>query len=438
MLRRAIYTAAILFFLILTTSPARARIVEQLIVVIDGEPYTLSNVGTYSKTKMSREFPSGDLKSINDNDREVLEQFITEKLLEAEIRESGIKVTDEDIDQYIGQIKTRNQLTEDDLKRVLSREGMTFAAYRLSVKSELERGEIINRQVRRRVNITNEDVERYYKLNAQKYRSEDRVRVRHILLPLPEDAPQEKVQEVMSKGQEVYNRASNGEDFAKLAQEVSEGAGRSEGGSIGWVKRGTLIKGIDDVAFETLSVGQVSQPFRTAMGVHLVQLEAREAGRPLPLASVAAKIKEELYGKAMEERFLKWLKTDLRKKHRVDVKIPGVVFRPDDSKDGTVDTLLASTSRRSRRQERSLLSYLNPFSYVLKETPLDDDDPKAPFSGKSLVSLFGIPLFVSDSADDVPDILATPPDKAAGSESSSQESRGFFSSVVDSLNPFKR
>ena len=438
MLRQPICKGAALLFFILIASSARARVIEQLIVVIDGEPYTLSNVGTYSKAKMNREFPSGDLKSINDKDREVLEQFITEKLLEAEIRESGIKVTDEDIDRYIIQIKTRNQLTEDDLKRALSREGMTFVAYRQSVKNELERGEIINRQVRRRVNITNEDVERYYKLNAQNYKTEDRVRVRHILLPLSQESPPEKVQEVMSKGQEVYKRATNGEDFAKLAQEVSEGAGRSEGGAIGWVKRGTLIKGIDDVAFEDLSVGQVSQPFRTAMGVHLVQLEAREAGRLLPLASVAAKIKEELYGKAMEERFLKWLKTDLRKKHRVDVKIPGVVFRPDDSKDGTLDTLLASTSRRSRRQERTLLSYLNPFSYILKETPLDDDDPNAPLSGKSVVSLFGIPLFVSDSADDVPDVLAIPSDKAGGAQSQSQESRGFFSSVVDSLNPFKR
>ena len=155
-------------FLVLLHQTALAKVIEQLIVVIDGEPYTLSNLGMYAKTKMDREFPSGDLKKINDSDREVLEQFITEKLLEAEARESGIKVTDQDVTQYIDEIKKRNRLSDDELKAALSREGQTLESYRASVKSELEKSEIVNRQVRNKVNITNDDVERYYKLNANK------------------------------------------------------------------------------------------------------------------------------------------------------------------------------------------------------------------------------------------------------------------------------
>ena len=83
-------------------------------------------------------FPQ-DLKKINDDDREVLEQFITEKLLEAEARESGIKVTEQDVSQYIDEIKKRNRLSDDELKTVLSREGQTLESYRASVKSELEK-----------------------------------------------------------------------------------------------------------------------------------------------------------------------------------------------------------------------------------------------------------------------------------------------------------
>ena len=149
---------------------------------------------------MGREFPSGDLNKINDDDREVLEQFITEKLLEAEARESGIKVTEQDVSQYIDEIKKRNRLSDDELKTVLSREGQTLESYRASVKSELEKSEILNRQVRNKVNITNDDVERYYKLNANKFRSEDRVRLRHILLALPQTATPEEVQAATGKG----------------------------------------------------------------------------------------------------------------------------------------------------------------------------------------------------------------------------------------------
>ena len=91
------------------------------------------------------------------------------------------------------------------------------------------------------------------------------------------------------------------------------------------------------------------------MGVHIVKLEGREIRqRRCRSAASRRKIKEELLNKALEERFAKWVKTDLRRKHRVDIKVAGVVFKPEDSKEGTVDALMAkSTSRSARREDRS-------------------------------------------------------------------------------------
>ncbi|HTN71980.1 MAG TPA: peptidylprolyl isomerase, partial [Methylomirabilota bacterium] len=200
-----------------------------------------------------------------------------------------------------------------------------------------------------------------------------------------------------------------------------------------WVKRGTLIASIEEVAFGKLSVGQVSEPFRTSSGVQIVKLEERESGNVLPLSAVAAKIKDELYAKALEERFNRWLKTDLRKKHRVDIKVAGVVFKPEDSKEGTVDSLMAKSTQTTRQKERTFFSYLNPFSYIVKETPYDEDDQKSPLYKKNVVSVFGVPLFSSEGdADDVPDVLSAPAEKSAASTPSSGQSGGF----LDSLNPF--
>jgi peptidyl-prolyl cis-trans isomerase SurA len=182
MLRQLIHKSLLVFFLLLVPVAAPAKVIEQLIAVVDGEPYTLSNLDSYAKSKMARSFPTGDLSRINDSDREVLEQFITEKLLESEVREAGIKITDEDVDEYIQQVKKNNRLSDEDLKTALNREGQTLVTYRASVKAELEKNELINRQVKKKVNITNEDVERYYKLNAKNYRSEDRAHIRVILL----------------------------------------------------------------------------------------------------------------------------------------------------------------------------------------------------------------------------------------------------------------
>ncbi|HXG50559.1 MAG TPA: peptidylprolyl isomerase [candidate division Zixibacteria bacterium] len=438
MLRHVIQNRLIVLLVsLLLASAADARVVEQLVTVIDGEPYTLSSVARFAKTRVGRDFPSGDLNQINDHDREVLEQFITEKLLEGEIRTAGIKISDEDIDQYIEEIKKRNHLSDDDLKAALQREGQTLAGYRAAVKAELEKSALINRQVKQRINITNEDVERYYKLNARKYRAEDRVRLRHILLPLSENAPEEEAKAVLARAGELYQRIASGEDFAKLAREHSHGAGADQGGEIGWVRRGTLLKPIEEVAFDRLSVGQVSKPLRTSMGVHLVKLEAREEGAVLPLSTVGPKIKDELYAKALEERFLRWLKTDLRRKHTVDIKIPGVVFKPEDTTEDTMNSLVAARSlRSSRSEERGFLSYLNPFSYIVKEVPFEEDGQGGPLAGKNVVSVLGIPLFTTEAADDVPDVLAAQPPEPKEQEAS--ESGGFFSTIVDRLNPFKR
>ena len=362
----------------------------------------------------------------------MLEQFITDKLLESEIREAGIKVTDEDVDHYIEQIKGRNRLTEEELTTALSREGHTMAAYRAVVKNELEKNEIINRQVRQKVNVTNDDVERYYKFNGKSYRSDERARIRHILLSLPKDAAPEEVQGAVDKAADLRKRVLAGEDFAKLAREFSEGAGQTAGGDIGWIKRGTLIGELEEVAFGTLSVGEISEPFRTSMGIHIVKVEARDGGTALPLSTVAPKIKEELYAKAFDEKRIRWEKTDLRRKHRVDVKLPGVVFKAEDSKEGMVDSLMAQSPRLNKKRERSWWSFLNPF----KESEFDEEDPSSPMYGKKVVTVFGVPIGTTDAVDDLPDILSKPPDKAGAKDSDSGKSGGFFSSVVDSLNPF--
>jgi peptidyl-prolyl cis-trans isomerase SurA len=423
--------------LVVLPAASLARVVDQLIAVIDGEPYTLRNVEQFAKSKLRIDFPSGDLNRINDQDGQVLEQFITDKLLEAEIRDAGINVTSEDVEQYIEQVRKSNRLSDADFNAALARQGMTSDAYRASVKAELAKNELIRRQVRGRVSVTDADVERYYQLNAKNYRSLERARLRHILFSLSESAKPDVVQKTLDRAQEVYVRIRAGEDFAALAKEFSEGAGRNDGGDIGWVNRGTMIGGLDEAAFEKLAVGQVSEPFRTPMGYHIVKLEARTGGATQPLTTVAPKIKAELEAKALEERYLKWLKTDLRRKHRVDIKLAGVVFRPEESKEGTMDSLIARSTRSTRR-ERTFLSYLNPLSYITSETPLDELDPNGPLADKNIVSVFGVPLFTTERVDDVPDVLAPASERAKSSESDAEanKSGGFFSSVIDTLNPF--
>jgi parvulin-like peptidyl-prolyl isomerase len=103
----------------------------------------------------------------------------------------------------------------------------------------------------------------------------EQVQARHILVKTYEDALKAQA------------RLSQGEDFAKLAQELSEDTGSKEtGGDLGWFARGAMVKEFEDAAF-ALQANQISQPITTTFGVHLIQVTAHEQKRELEAGALA-------------------------------------------------------------------------------------------------------------------------------------------------------
>jgi parvulin-like peptidyl-prolyl isomerase len=64
-------------------------------------------------------------------------------------------------------------------------------------------------------------------------------------------------------------------------------------------------------------VGEVSEPVRSTVGLHIIKLEGREGAAHQSLDSLSDQIKQQLYNAALEERFQKWLTEDLRQRHHV-------------------------------------------------------------------------------------------------------------------------
>jgi len=190
--------------------------------------------------------------------------------------------------------------------------------YRKQVAEEIERALLVNREIGSRVNVTPEDIERYYKEHAADYTQPEQVRVRHIFLPLSPAAPADEEQAVMGQIQDIRKRALAGEDFATLADTYSQGPGAGQGGDLGYFKQGQMAKEIEEVAF-ALKPGEISQPFRTNVGVHLLKVEEHSsAGQQTLSAEVSEGIKRKLYNEALRQRYERWFQEDLRFRHQVD------------------------------------------------------------------------------------------------------------------------
>lgn len=290
----------------------RAEVINRILATIDGEPLTLYEL---------KQFAASDVRARQAgafDESGLLDALITQRCIDKEFAAQGLSVKEEDIDRYIDSIRQRNQLTEQQLAAALEQQGLTMERYRGQIRSELQRAQLINREIRGKVNVTPEEVERYYQAHLEEYATPAQVAVSHIVLKLPADAPPEQVGEVMQRAEAVYKELKGGADFAALAERTSEDAAAASGGKLGTFKKGEMIEALE-AAIADLKPGQFSRPVRSDVGVHIVRLDGRRSASHQPLDQLADEIKQRLYEAALEERYNRWLREDLRKRHNVEM-----------------------------------------------------------------------------------------------------------------------
>lgn len=391
--RWSVCGAVLLGLCLLFPGAASANLVEKIVVVVNGVPHTFSDLKKFARDRLGKDVRLDELTA-GRAPQEWLEDFITNELVQAEVRGTGIRVREEDIDGYIRALREQNRLSAGQFAALLERQGKDMRQYRDEVRRQIERDEIIRRNVRERIHVTMQDAKRYYDAKPLLYRTDLRLRLRHLMLSVDEGASADQEQVVRARTATLRREILDGADFAALARTHSEGAGASEGGDIGWVKPGDLPDSLAKAA-AALQKGEISPPVRTNLGYHLVRAEDREGGVRRTFESVSEQVRDELYTKTLQERFDKWLKTDLRKKHRVEVKLSEYDFEAQEAERGTVGSLMATTAPPER--PKGFWDYINPLTYIYDEEPIPDPSG---VSDRKRVKLFGIPLFTTEAGDD--------------------------------------
>jgi peptidyl-prolyl cis-trans isomerase D len=122
------------------------------------------------------------------------------------------------------------------------------------------------------------------------------VRARHVLIRVDKDANEAQVADAQKRIDAALARIQGGEDFAKVASEVSEDPGsKDRGGDLGLFPRGQMVPAFEDVAFQQKD-GETSGVVRTDFGFHVIRTEAHEAAKDRSFDEAAHDIAEELAG----------------------------------------------------------------------------------------------------------------------------------------------
>ena len=300
-----------------TVAPAHgayAETVNRIVATIDGDPITLIELEHFAEVAKKR--PGGDQVALDQ--KALLDELVLEKIIAKQVEILGLKATDQQIDNYIESIRSRNNLSEEQLMDALKQQGMTWDQYRVQVRADIERANLINREIRTKVNVSPEEVERYYQAHLDEYGAAPKMHARVISLLVPHDASDADKSAIRMKAEEVQKLAADGGNFAKLAKEYSQGPSPEDGGDIGEVNPDDMQPEFAKAA-RSLKDGQVSGLITTSEGFHILKIEKTSGETHRPLADVSDEIKEKLYKEAMESRYDRWLNQDLRSRHHVEI-----------------------------------------------------------------------------------------------------------------------
>jgi len=297
------------FGTIIVPGTSRAEVINRIVATIDGEPVT-----DHELQRFNDEHGSAQVER-----SKVIEALVTDRILQKEVKAKGVTVRDEDVDAYLTEVKARNNMNDEQFAAALAQQGISLDQYRATVTSELEKSQLVNREIRSRVTISPEDVERYYETHKSDYASRPKVELSAIILRKDDLATADEMDALRARATQLQEEAKGSWRFGALAEKNTQGPGADDGGKLGTFEHGQLDPAIEAVVFD-MKKGDVSDVIETADAYYIVKIDdVEDEGHAELDDEMKTQIREKLYEEALSTRFEGWLTKDLRERHQVEV-----------------------------------------------------------------------------------------------------------------------
>ncbi len=286
----------------------KAEIVDGIVAVVNNEVITQTELNDillpvytqYKSTYSDEEL----LKKIDEAKKNILYQLIEDRLILQEARKIGMPATDEEVNERLQQIKSQFANSEE-FKSILASQGLTVADLKEKYKEQIMIKKMINREVRSRVNVTPIEVALFYEKNKNDFNVSAQAKVMTIMIRKNEESP-ETNSDSLKKIKMIEFKIAEGEDFSKLAREYSQDPSAVEGGDMGYINKGQMMKKINEVIF-SLEPGEISETIETPVGYHIFKIiEVKEAGIE-SFDEARPQIENYLFQEKAKERFDEWM-----------------------------------------------------------------------------------------------------------------------------------
>jgi peptidyl-prolyl cis-trans isomerase SurA len=197
--------------------------------------------------------------------------MILKRLQLQEAKKLGIGVDEATLNEAVGNIAARNGMSVEELQGTLESSGIRFEDFREDTRMQILTARLQSQEVMKGIDVTDQEIDRFLERESSSLIERTEVRLSHILIAVPEGAPQADVDKAQREAEDLVKRLRGGADFAQIAVSNSDGRQALEGGDLGWFSMGEVPSLVQDLA-QTMAKGEVSDPLRSPSGFHIVKL----------------------------------------------------------------------------------------------------------------------------------------------------------------------
>ncbi|MFA4991843.1 MAG: peptidylprolyl isomerase [Candidatus Omnitrophota bacterium] len=307
-----------LAFFICRPIAAPAETINKVVAVVNDEVITQQDLdhllgvlyAQYAQAYKDDEL----LRMMEEAKKDILNQVIEDKLVLSRARAIGIKVTDAEINEKLEAIK-KEFPSEGEFLKTLETQGITVATLKDRYKDQLLMKKAVDMEVRSRVGVLPSEINDYYERRLEEFKRDEKYKVKNILIKASDEVGAELAKVEID---DIYNKLKEGQAFEDLARQKSQGPNAENGGDLGYMEKGRMLEGLDDVIFK-LKPGEFSEPVKSEIGYHIFKVDDIQYGRYLALDEVKKDIEIALFREKFRSEIDKWL-DDLKGKAYISVK----------------------------------------------------------------------------------------------------------------------
>jgi peptidyl-prolyl cis-trans isomerase SurA len=300
------------------TVDAEDNVLDRVVAVVNNDAITL---GELQESILAYRAETRDRTGPSDEDlaRDFLTRLIETRLqLQEADREKVTAEETEITDELNDRIKRFGIKSQAEFETIIKQQGLTIESIKRRVRDEIRRAKVVRRKVTLRVSVTEQEIDQYLETNRENLETGLAYHARHILV-LPETPDDAAWEGARLRAEALRRELLGGADFAEMATAQSRDASARDGGDLGTLKRGELAQ---DIEHEILSLkaGQISRPYRSALGYHVFKLESKETLDGEGLERARQQIRDILFRQKYEVRLAAWLK-EIKQRAIIEVRL---------------------------------------------------------------------------------------------------------------------